>query len=318
VRSVKVERKSRNNPRTKTVRPTTANKLPRGQREVAGVQPGTARRGRGGEAPSLARRLFFRPIVLLGAAGTLLVVMAALLVTGTVGRTVHGVNRAAGTVMGQAGFAIHAIHIAGERRTPEATIAAALDLHQDQSIFTADLSAARARLLALDWIASAEVVRRYPDSIYVTLVEKRPFALWQAPPDANGQARVAVVERSGGVITSQGVESFSRLPKLIGAGAPQPAAELIDAVSAHRAISARIAAYERVSQRRWNLILNNGVVVQLPETGWQKELDALERLIIDKGVLERDISEIDLRSPTQYFFILKNGDKTGVERGKET
>jgi hypothetical protein len=41
-------------------------------------------------------------------------------------------------------------------------------------------------------------------------------------------------------------------------------------------------------------------------------------LIIDKGVLERDISEIDLRSQTHYFFLLKNGDKKDVERGKET
>ena len=28
---------------------------------------------------------------------------------------------------------------------------------------------------------------------------------------------------------------------------------------------------------------------KLPETGWQKELDALEHLIVDKGILERDV-----------------------------
>ena len=55
-----------------------------------------------------------------------------------------------------------------------------------------------------------------------------------------------------------------------------------------------------------------------PETGWQKQLDSLEHLIIDNGILERDISQIDLRSPTQYFFLLKNGEKKDVERGKET
>ena len=60
--------------------------------------------------------------------------------------------------------------------------------------------------------------------------------------------------------------------------------------TAHRAIAARIAAYQRVSQRRWNLILDDGVVVKLPETGWQKQLDALEHLIIDKGILERDVT----------------------------
>jgi cell division protein FtsQ len=92
----------------------------------------------------------------------------------------------------------------------------------------------------------------------------------------------------------------------------------VDAVQAHRAVAARLAAYARQSERRWNLILDDGVVVQLPETGWQKELDALERLIIDNGILERDVTEIDLRSPTHYFFLLKSGEKKDVERGKET
>ena len=75
---------------------------------------------------------------------------------------------------------------------------------------------------------------------------------------------------------------------------------------------------QRVSERRWNLILDDGVVVKLPETDWQKELDALEHLIIDKGILERDVIEIDLRSPAQYFFVLKSGEKKDVQRDKET
>ena len=155
-------------------------------------------------------------------------------------------------------------------------------------------------------------MRRYPDSIFVTIVEKRPFALWNAPQG------VVVVERNGKVITGEDIAKFAHLPKLDGAGAPENAADLVDAVSTHRAVAARIAAYQRQSDRRWNLILDDGVVVKLPEAGWQKELDALEHLIIDKGVLERDITEIDLRSPTHYFFMLRSGEKKELERGKET
>ncbi len=99
-----------------------------------------------------------------------------------------------------------------------------------QSIFSADLFAARNKLARLEWIASAEVHRRYPDAIFVTLVEKRPFALWQTPPDAQGQTAIALVERNGSVITTSDVEKFRRLPKLVGEGAPQAAADLVDAV----------------------------------------------------------------------------------------
>jgi cell division protein FtsQ len=305
------ERKSRSR--------AAARQAQRPARDLPKVQPGTARRG--GKAPKesfFARFIPSRTMVAIAATGTVLVLLLALAVTGVLGRAFHGVTTATNTVSADAGFSIRAIHISGERRTPLATITAALDLRQNQSIFSADLAAARARLLALDWVSSAEVVRRYPDSIFVTIVEKRPFALWQSPPDAAGNAHLGVVERNGGVITWQNVEAFARLPKLVGAGAPKAASELVDSVQSHRAISARIAAYEFVSQRRWNLLLNDGVVVKLPEQGWQKEVDALERLIIDKGILERDIGEIDMRSPTHFFFLLRNGEHKDVERGKET
>jgi cell division protein FtsQ len=73
-----------------------------------------------------------------------------------------------------------------------------------------------------------------------------------------------------------------------------------------------------MSERRWDLILEDGVVVQLPEDDWTKELDVLEHLIVDKGVLERDISEIDLRQRDNFFFVLKNGDRQPVARGNAT
>jgi cell division protein FtsQ len=317
MRSVNVERKPRRPSRGQTVRPST-----RSKRELPEVQPGSARKSRragsfGNLGASLAP-LFKRPMVALCGAVLILVLIGALLASGIIGRGFHAIGRGIDTVTADAGFGISEIHITGNRRTPYRQILEVLGMQPGQSIFDADLWSAQRRLASLDWIASAEIHRRYPDAIFVTLVEKRPFALWQPPPDAHGDAPIVVVERNGKVITSRDVEKFRRLPKLVGAGAPQAAADLVDAVQAHRAIAARIAAYSRVSQRRWNLILDDGVTVELPESGWQKELDSLEHLIIDDGILERDVTEIDLRSPTHYFFLLKSGEKKDVERGKET
>jgi len=313
MRSLKIERKLRNNPRAKTVRHAA-----RAGRDKPKVQPGTARRYQG---PGLTERLgvaLKRPMLALTAGLVVLALLAGLLVSGGVGRTFHGVKTAVSGAVADAGFGVYEIRITGNRRVPTDTIFAALGLKPGQSIFFIDLPAARARIMALDWIQSTDVVRRYPDAITVSVVEKRPFALWQTPPDKNGQSRLAVVERAGGVITTIDAEKFSKLPKLVGEGAPEAAGQLVDAVLNHRAVSARVAAYERVSGRRWNLLLNDGVVVKLPEADWLKELDALEHLIVDNGILERDVTEIDLRSPAQYFFVLKSGEKKDVQRDKET
>jgi cell division protein FtsQ len=60
-------------------------------------------------------------------------------------------------------------------------------------------------------------------------------------------------------------------------------------------IRARVRAYVRVAGRRWDLHLDNGVVLKLPETNVPKALTVLARLEKEQGVLQRDIAAIDLR-----------------------
>jgi len=250
-----------------------------------------------------------RPVVFLTASLLLFVVVAAILLSGIFGRTARRIDTAYDALIDDAGFGISQVHLSGNNRTQPQSILAALGFEPGQSIFDADIQAARARLLKLDWVSDAVVRRQYPDDITVQLIEKLPFALWQAQDGS-----FWVVERNGRPITNKDLSSFAHLPVLIGAGGSS-GADIVDAVAAHRAIAARIKAYQRISERRWNLILDDDVVVKLPEAGWQKELDALEHLIIDKGILERDVSEIDLRSPTQYFFVLRSGEKKNEPRG---
>lgn len=311
MRSVKVERK----PRGKTP------KRP-GRRGTAGVRAAPERAGKRTKArnddeagffSTVKRQLPFRhPILALTVVLIAMTGVAALFAGGKVHAAIVAVDNRISEIAADAGFGIRDVHLAGNHRAQPQMIITALGFEPGQSIFAADVQSARQRLLALDWVADAEVSRQYPDSISVSIVEKLPFALWQA---ANG---TYVVERSGKVITLANPAEFSKLPYLIGDGAPLGSAEIVDAVAQHRAVSARVRAYRRMSERRWDLILEDGVVVQLPEDDWTKELDVLEHLIVDKGVLERDISEIDLRQRDNLFFVLKNGDRQPVARGNAT
>jgi cell division protein FtsQ len=303
VRSVKNERKSR-----KTSRNTSARTSARIAR-IKQPQKSFGKREKFRDDPvsrtfrnMRSWMVFRRPIFVLCASLALFVVVVGLIAGGYAARTIRGVDHGIDALIADAGFGIQNVQITGNTRTPPTTLAAALNIERGQSIFGADLHGARARLTALDWVADAQVKRRYPDTITVNIVEKIPFALWQSPKG------VVIVERAGDVITSKNVDQFAKLPKLAGDGG-NVGADIVDAVAAHRAISARISVIERIGGRRWNLLLNDGVRVKLPEKDWQKQLDVLEHLIIDKGVLERDISEIDLRSPTHFFFVLKSAPK---------
>ena len=312
MRPVKVERKSRGSRSAAPARSTRGGKRPAAQRAAS-----TRNKPRESLISRLIKpfgHLFVvrSPMLLLALGFVALTVLVAFLVSGVIGRTITRTKAATGTVLADAGFGLSQVHLSGNNRVPPETLYAALGYNVGESIFAVDLQSARARLMALDWVADADVQRRYPDSLNVHIVEKLPFALWKSDDG------VVLVERSGKTITHKDVEHFAQLPHLAGDGAPQQAADIIDAVAMHRAVAARVKIYQFVSNRRWNLILDDGVVVQLPDAGWQKQLDTLEHLIVDNSILERNLTEIDLRSPTKYFFILKNGQSKSIDdRGRE-
>jgi len=309
MRSVRRSRKSARNARTKPARRDTR-KATRASTEAPRQAFGRRTRLRDDIFSRAFRRVrgwltFRRPILYLTGSLLALSLVAALFAGGYVRAWTNTLDAGAAAVSNYAGFGISKLHLTGQNRTAPQTILAVLNFKPGQSIFDADVQMARARLTRLPWVASAEVTRRYPDSISVSIVEKQPFALWQSPKG------LFVIERSGAVITGTTFEAFAKLPLFIG-GRPDGADALVEAIAAHRAVVARVRAMERVSGRRWNLILDDRVVVKLPETGWRKQLDVLEHLIVDKGVLERDIKEIDLRSRDNYFFLL--GDQTKPEQ----
>ncbi|HEX3942529.1 MAG TPA: cell division protein FtsQ/DivIB [Rhizomicrobium sp.] len=252
-----------------------------------------------------------RPAVLTGLAMLLVIGFAALYIGGYFHRGSIAASGAASMVASDAGLEISAIQLSGNRYASPAAISAQLGFGPGESIFTADPQQARANLRKLDWIADAQVSLRYPDTVLVHIVEKAPFALWQSDHG------LYAVDRNGHPITPVGGSRFKHLPLFFG-DEPDGAADLVRAVHAHRAVAARVKAMQRVSGRRWNLVLDDGVLVKLPEESWQTELAALERLIVEDGVLERDIREIDLRVHDNYVFVLRHVAPRKNTRGEPT
>ena len=312
MRSVKVDRKPRAKPRAQPCRARRARK-----RDLP-VQPGSARGRDRRRAAAASRCSCAAPCWHCAPLLLALVLVGALLASGVVGRSVHAVGSGIDSVVGRC--RLRHFRNPHHRQSPHAlTPGAGSAGHEAGQIHLQRRSVGRAEPPeALDWIASAEVHRRYPDAIFVTLVEKRPFALWQLPPKQGRSAH----RRGGTQRRRHHQPRCGKIPPPAQAGGRRRARQRRRTGrcgAGHIAPSPRASPPIPISsQRRWNLLLDDGVTVQLPEIGWQKQLDALEHLIIDSGILERDISEIDLRSPTHYFFILKSGEKKDVERGKET
>jgi cell division protein FtsQ len=189
------------------------------------------------------------------------------------------------------GLSVRNVLIEGRANTPEPLLRAAIGVVPGSSILGFSVAAARTRIESLAWVERASVERQLPGTIVVRLVERRPFAVWQ------NQGKFVLIDRDGQVVGEHDVAEFKQLPLVVGAGAPAVAAALFDLLEAHPAIGGRVVAAVRVGERRWNLRLNSGADVLLPEGQEAAALDRLNELQESQGLLDRPLKVVDLRLP---------------------
>ena len=91
--------------------------------------------------------------------------------------------------------------------------------------------------------------------------------------------------------------AFATLPLVVGSGAPEFAAALLDQLAAQPLLRARVVAAIRVGERRWNLRLNNGADVLLPEGAEAAAMSRLLELQASQSLLDRPLQTLDLRLP---------------------
>jgi cell division protein FtsQ len=153
----------------------------------------------------------------------------------------------------------------------------------------------RARIEALPWVEHATVERHLPGTVLVQVQERRPFAIWQ------NQGKFLLIDRQGQVVTDEAVAAFRELPLVVGPGAPEHAAALLDAIAALPALQARMTAAVRVGERRWNLVLNNDIQVLLPEGAAPAALARLMQLQTGHDLLDRPLQVVDMRLPDRLM-----------------
>ncbi len=237
----------------------------------------------------------------------LLVLSACLAIAGLAGPAVGWKARLAAVgeraalafdiLQGRAGWTIRRIVVEGAQGTPPERLAEILDPLIGRAALAIDLDTLRRRLERIPWVRSAEVRRRLPDRLLVTIAERHPAARWQR------EGRFFLLAADGTPLAplASAEDGDARLPLVVGKGANEALAGLLDLARRHPDLFAQLRAAVRVGGRRWDLWLAGNLRVMLPDGegdgGWDaaRALDRLAELERRHLLLERDLVAIDLR-----------------------
>ncbi|HZS85255.1 MAG TPA: cell division protein FtsQ/DivIB [Stellaceae bacterium] len=210
------------------------------------------------------------------------------------------------------GLAVADIEVEGRRMTTREAILRAIGAERGTPILAVSPSEVQARLQELPWIRSAAVERRLPDALHIRLVEREPLAFWQR------RGKLFLIDRDGTVITDEHLERFPNLIVIVGDDAPRYAAALVDMVKSEPDLSGRVVAAVRMGGRRWNLRLDNGIDVELPENSPEAAWAQLARLERTSRVLARDVQAIDMRLPDRLVLrVVPEPPKTPAKKGRQ-
>lgn len=230
----------------------------------------------------------------MGLAATILVIGGlALWHSGKPQRLVRDTATAFLNSTAEAGFQVADITVSGRRRTPTDQLVSALGAQYGDPILGLDIAAARARIEALPSVRAAAIERRLPGAIHLSIVERQPVALWQT------DSRFVLVDRDGRNIPGA-IEGFEDLPLVVGDGAPARTDELFALLATEPELASRVKAAIRVSNRRWNIKLDDvekGLEARLPELDTQAAWHRLAELEKTRALSGKQITMIDLRVP---------------------
>jgi cell division protein FtsQ len=94
-----------------------------------------------------------------------------------------------------------------------------------------------------------------------------------------------------------------------GPGAPEHVGELLLLLAYEPYVAKQLRAAVWVGQRRWNLVLSNGVEIWLPEEDAVAALQKLGKLDGEYNFLSREFGVVDLRLPEKLY--LRKGGTGG-------
>ena len=200
------------------------------------------------------------------------------------------------------GLRIENVMIEGRIHTDLDLLNAILNTEKGDPILGFNSVAAQKQIEDISWVKEARIERHLPNTLYVFLEERQPVAIWRGNDGYN------VIDVSGYILTRKNAHSYGNFIILHGNTAPERAEELLSLLNAERGLEKHVKEAYLMKARRWDLVPDNGIRVNLPEfDDMPVAISVLARAQNEQNLFARQIKRIDVRQPDRMILQTARG-----------
>lgn len=191
-------------------------------------------------------------------------------------------------------FMVMVMAVDGADDTLSADIRTVLPIEFPVSSFDLNLEEMRQTIAALPAVADATLRVRPGGILQVGVMQREPVAVFRGPDglkliDVEGVLIQTIIARA----------DRADLPLITGDGAREALSEGLEIYARAGPLLPRMRGVVRMGERRWDVILESGQRILLPNTDPVAAFERVVALNQAQELLERDVAVVDMRHPTR-------------------
>jgi cell division protein FtsQ len=167
------------------------------------------------------------------------------------------------------GFRIEKVLVQGRRLTSKQELWKALGINRSDPLLTLSLPEVAARIQTCPFIQNVLLQRIWPQTLSIYIFEKKPIAVW------HHENRHHLVDEKGSIIPNHPPAQEEGLIRIYGEKSKEHVYELKKMLKPFEKELPKVLKACFLRSYRWDLYLEGGVVVKLPDTGVEKALKQL-------------------------------------------
>ena len=210
-------------------------------------------------------------------------------------------------------FTITQMVVVGGDAQLAADVTTVLPLEFPLSSFDLDMGAVRNTVEALYAVESARLRVGEGGTLEVEVTPRVPVAVWR---DSEMLRLIDADGTYSGVIAARA--DRLDLPLIAGDGAQEHIAEALELFGTARPQADRVRGLVRMGERRWDMVMDRGQRILLPEGDPRAALDRVMALQEAQDLLSRDVAIVDMRNANRPTIKMTTAAANALRRVSDT